>query len=549
MLWAGALAAIVLRALYVLNHQTDSDEPQHLHVVWGWTHGLVQYRDLFDNHAPLFHLLMAPFVALLGERAEIVTLARLLMLPLVALAVWATYLLGRALWSARVGRWAAVLTALAPGFLVTSVEFRADDLWMVAWLFALVAFFRGELTPRRALVGGLMLGLALATSLKSILLILALAMAGMIALAMSRRHCDRFAPRHGWRALGWTAAGLAAAPAMIVLVMWRLGALDAMFHCTIGHNVLPGLGLWRNASSRMLIFPAALAILLPVAAFMLRRLPRSERRMPQVVLMLTTGLYFAMLEAFWPLITAEDFLPSTPMLLVLATAAVSSMLTRLERSRAWLGRMRWIPAAAALVVVLDVTLAVRREPAWIDHDLEQKQLLSDVLKATRPGESIMDLKGETVFRPRPSYLILEGVTKARLDRGLIADHIAAEIVRARTHFVGPDNVFFPPAARRFLNEHFVSLGTLRVLGAMLGGARAPEVGEWFDVSFPERFALIADGNWARGLLDGLPFRQPVLLSAGPHVYRAHPGERHIELIWEEALDRGLVAGPALRAAR
>src|SRR6267378_4792507 len=75
----------------------NSDEPQHLHVVWAWTHGLVQYRDVFDNHAPLFHLAMAPLVSVLGDRADLLLLARWMMLPLVALTLWATYRIGRTL--------------------------------------------------------------------------------------------------------------------------------------------------------------------------------------------------------------------------------------------------------------------------------------------------------------------------------------------------------------------------------------------------------------------------------------------------------------------
>ena len=48
----------------MLHYQFDSDEPQHLHVIWGWVHGFVQYRDLFDNHMPLFQIVLAPVVAL-----------------------------------------------------------------------------------------------------------------------------------------------------------------------------------------------------------------------------------------------------------------------------------------------------------------------------------------------------------------------------------------------------------------------------------------------------------------------------------------------------
>ena len=50
-----AALALVLRAAALFRYRFDSDEQQHLHVTWGWTAGLMQYRDLFDNHAPLFH--------------------------------------------------------------------------------------------------------------------------------------------------------------------------------------------------------------------------------------------------------------------------------------------------------------------------------------------------------------------------------------------------------------------------------------------------------------------------------------------------------------
>src|SRR5437016_8331101 len=94
----------------------DSDEPQHLHVVWAWTHGLVQYRDVFDNHMPLFHLLCAPLVRALGERADIVPVMRLAMIPAYTLVLWCTYRLGRRLYSPRAGWWAAVFTAWLPPF-------------------------------------------------------------------------------------------------------------------------------------------------------------------------------------------------------------------------------------------------------------------------------------------------------------------------------------------------------------------------------------------------------------------------------------------------
>jgi hypothetical protein len=80
-----ALAVFVgvaaMRVLFVLHYRIDSDEPQHLHVVWGWTHHLVQYRDVFDNHTPLFHLVCIPLLQLVGERADALIFMRFAMIP------------------------------------------------------------------------------------------------------------------------------------------------------------------------------------------------------------------------------------------------------------------------------------------------------------------------------------------------------------------------------------------------------------------------------------------------------------------------------------
>ena len=35
------VATLLLHIAYVFRYPIDSDEPQHLHVVWGWAHGLL----------------------------------------------------------------------------------------------------------------------------------------------------------------------------------------------------------------------------------------------------------------------------------------------------------------------------------------------------------------------------------------------------------------------------------------------------------------------------------------------------------------------------
>ncbi len=215
----------------------DSDEPQHLHVAWGWAHGLLQYRDVFDNHTPLFHMLCGPLVALVGDRADLLIWMRLAMLPVFALALAAVYWIGRAVFSVRVGLWAAVWIAVLRPFFVTSVEFRADDLWMAVWLLAVAVLVRPPLTVRRSLAVGLLLGAALAASLKTGLmmpcLLLSAAIAALIAVkGGGRRGMAAIVTRSALAG----AVGMAIVPGLIVVYFAARSALAAFQYGVLRHN-------------------------------------------------------------------------------------------------------------------------------------------------------------------------------------------------------------------------------------------------------------------------------------------------------------------------
>src|SRR4051794_21378257 len=168
---AVAVAAVaVLRITLLFRYRIDSDETQHLHVAWGWANGLLQYRDLFDNHMPLFHILFAPLVAAVGERAQLLFIARMAMLPLFAASAWLTWRIGSAVYPRRAAAWAMVVGCLAPDFFLCSLQFRTDDLWTVCWLASIAVLVCSELTVARAACAGFLLGLAAAVSAKTSLL-------------------------------------------------------------------------------------------------------------------------------------------------------------------------------------------------------------------------------------------------------------------------------------------------------------------------------------------------------------------------------------------
>ena len=120
---------VLLRIINITRYRFDPDEPQHLHVIWGWTRGLVQYRDLFDNHMPFFHILLAPIFGLIGERPTILYWMRFILLPLYFVAAWCTYRIGAVIFSRRVGVWSVILVGLFFRYHFISLEFRTDNLW------------------------------------------------------------------------------------------------------------------------------------------------------------------------------------------------------------------------------------------------------------------------------------------------------------------------------------------------------------------------------------------------------------------------------------
>src|SRR5437763_3926302 len=172
--WLLAAVSAALRAVAFFRYRFDSDEPQHLHVAWGWATGLLPYRDFFDNHAPLFHIATAPILRAVGEREDVLLFMRAPILVLFAVMIWATWVLGKRLYDAEVGRWAAVMLSLLPPFFLKSLEYRTDNLWVALWMIAVVVLTGGELTIPRGFIAGVILGFAMATSMKTSLLLITL---------------------------------------------------------------------------------------------------------------------------------------------------------------------------------------------------------------------------------------------------------------------------------------------------------------------------------------------------------------------------------------
>ncbi len=299
-IWLAAGTAVAIRVGFVVAQKIDSDEPQHLHIAWAWTQGLVQYRDVFDNHLPLLHVMFAPVMALMPESSTIFLLMRLAILPFAIGCSVLLYLFARPHFGERTAVIAALLFSVLPPWLGTSVEFRNDTLWIFFWLAGLALISRAKLHW-----AGVAFALALLASIKAAPLLLAHALALVTQGALDR---------HSIRA-GLRLAAAAAVPLFLTLSwMYAAGALDEMLYSTLFFNAAAPVEPARRISG---------VIGFAIVAVVISTKRRTEMNAATHLTYFAIW-YVALLLGFWPILTPRDFLPLAP----LAAIAIAVKLPR-----------------------------------------------------------------------------------------------------------------------------------------------------------------------------------------------------------------------------
>ena len=527
----GALAALLatyacIRVYLLRSTPLNSDEPQHLHVAWAWSQGLAPYRDVFDNHTPLFHMLYAPILRLLGETPDVVLWMRLAIVPVAVAAIGLTALIARNLWDRQVALWAVVFACTYPPYLLVSGQFRTDGLWAATWIATVAVAVCGRWTLRRAFCFGLLIGTTFAVSMKTTLLLAGIALAwGFVYLALPKR--DRPSAATCVRSAGAILAGVIVVPALIVGWVSAKGGLAAMRYDVIDHNLLPGLGRTHGQDWRLLLMLGMLGLL----AFAVRRLVRSSDDATlsarRNLVVASASAYTLLLFGTWPLLTRQDHLPSIPLLAI----GLAGWWQARQRPR-----LAWLPIALALAGL--VTVLHKRLP-WDDRLAQYRASLTDVLATTTVRDPVMDDKGASVYRMRPFYFALEGITQERIKRGLIVDDIPQRLIATNTHLTWV--TWLPPKDMAFITANYLpARNGLRVAGHDFGRLEANAAAS-VDILFPGPYVL-ADQNGAGAVqIDGTPYRGSRWLDSGRHEMSVARPARYA-LVWRPAA--ALLAAPA-----
>jgi hypothetical protein len=530
------LVLLCLRWFYVANQPWDSDEPQHLHVVWAWANGLLPYKDVFDNHAPLFQAMSAPLFSLLGERADIVVAMRWAMLPIAALLLVTTYWIGARLFSVRTGFWGALLAASFPDLYVKLGEYRPDVLWAALWLIVLAILINGKLTPKRLFGAGFVFGVLFAVSMKTTFLLLDTLVAGTAAWLLPFGKGK--AELSDAISFPYIAACVLASigSALIVPILWVSffafeGALPQMYYCLIAHNVTSVEDPWHLMMAkindiRFWLFVPAIA----GGLWLAKRDEVPQRAARKVFFLATTGFYFPLLFTFWPLVSKQDFLPFYPILMT----TIGFLLVGVG---SWIREHTLVPVylLPVLVVSWQVVSIVRAHPPLEPANQKNERIIADTLKLTRPGETVLDAKGQVIYRARPFYYVLEQLTRERAERGEIKDDTPARLIENRTPVV-VESHWLTPATGEFINQNYVSVGSVMVLGKKVVPDKLRHV--QFEIVIPEKYRVVTREGEASGTLDGSPINGARDLSAGTHDLVLDPPADAAMVVWARGKEKG-----------
>jgi hypothetical protein len=529
------IALILLRVITITHYRFGTDEPQHLHVIWGWARGFVQYRDLADNHMPLFHILCAPIYRLIGDCGTILYWMRIVLQPLYVVAFWCTYRIGSLLFSRRVGVWAAILVGLSIDYIFCSVEFRTDNLWAPLWLLCMSVLLNGALTMRRALIAGFLMGLCFGVSMKTLLLVMSIVVGGSATLILIGR--ERLGI--GWgQILGPLAAFFASAlivPAMIVGALALYGIWPQFRYWVFDHNVVPGL---RNHPTWwVIIFAVGFPLVTLGAHRIVAATPEAVVAARRSFVLVTAGFFITALVSFWPFLSRQDYLPFYPLAFVICTGAALTISDRWARNRNIAKIWRVVPMPA-LVGVCELLVALLVNPFWENKAKLESDLLRATLKLTEPGDFVFDRRGETVFRQRCFYPIIETFTKERIRRGWMADNVIQRCIDTHTCVaILPDNM--PPATFRFIEQNYLPIGNrLRVAGVLLQSSTDGKHFE-FQIVIPTSYKIIArDVGTVTGMLDGERYEgKERFLSRGIHAFVQTSTGHDLVVFWAQAVDR------------
>ncbi|MCX5786553.1 MAG: hypothetical protein NTX59_12795 [Elusimicrobia bacterium] len=520
----GAAFAGLLAFFWVCSNNAvfRNDELQHLRVACAAAAGETPYRDFFDNHMPLFHMVSALEISAvkLKPGPDFPVKMRHLAFPFFMAQIFFLALLAGAVFFKNTEE--SLSCALLAGVFLPfmAVQTRPEPMWGALFIASIYFFSANRPSVKNLFLVGLINGLGACVSLKTMAFPALAELMSLPALAAF------YAEGVPLPAVAAMLGGLALFPSLLLLHFYRLGALKDFLKYAVFYSIRAG-----GEGGTHWQLQAGLLILAAVLVYYALRALKNVLRPAQAAFAAACFLSGFIL-LFYPVREAQTVFPLRALLyLVFAALTVKAL--------------RNFPAQAAkkaALLFLAVGAAFGRlaaENAFSDRNSDYKRSLALMLRLqpAAAGGSVMDAKGESLFWKRPYYYALERFAMQGVRNGTLADSVPQDMARTATPVV------FLKFPARFSAKDlaFFSSNYLPLCSAPEVLAAGKEItGKFFETAVALEYALICeDGGRAVGRLDGKNYSgAPVAMPPGRHSFvpgKTNTCARPI-LLWAKAAE-------------
>lgn len=527
------IGLLIARLYLALTRYIDPDEFAHLHWAYLLSQGSIPYKDFFINFTPLYHLLLLP-VFWLPQSSTIVIAARLFQFLLSGLTLFLLYTFVIQITNHRfVGLVAIIIFLAFPMILDKSIELRPDLLMTVWLLAALVAIGKKERWSwHRALMVGISTGLSLLTLVKI-----------LYALPATGVYFAYHVPKNmRLKLFLWMGIGIMVPIACYSLyLVWNGTSQLAYENIVHGSQLIKrGEGTfspWLSFSPIPLVYVDAGGPSVPwlantviwiVAVAGLFVFARKNRPAAFVFfLFLAAGITSLFV---FPTPYLQYFIPLSVFISVLAAITVHTVGKPLLQG--------------LFLVLLFLSFSQQYRGRIRNTNEEQRKVIDDVLRISKPSETFYDMVGSYVFRPDGYYVCCNEYARFAHLLPFPVPTLRESLVGRKTKFIVLDRVgksLWLPSPNdlsfilsNYLPTKYNKLYSLGFQFRCTNGACVQHTinnqpasnrsTSTFTILLPEIYTVTAETNSEAITVDGQTVRngQAVSFAAGIHRFSASP---------------------------
>ena len=511
----------------------QADEYTDMNIGWRLSQGEQLYEDIFTKRPPLLHVLLSTLPRLSHNPIDQFYLGRLVFFLAGIITAYCVFVIARQLHSSQAGLLAVFLMVSSPSYSM-SFLIRPDVVATTMFLAGLALLFRGKFSMTSTLAAGLMAGLAMVITQKSLYFTL-----NILVLVALEPFLVSKAGRRGLASAAAKAvmAGMAASVPFIVFLVWAYGAgiLDRAVELTITHAYYRGMqfeGFQKISQHYMLltlqneILVIPLGIVGVVYALKRARLAGAAPMALMGVSAVISILLFINHGSKW----SYFFWTIAPSLSVMGGIFLAEATANLKEAKpivSWLGLS---PAIYFVIVNAAVDIEQLENPI---KEL-QNATMAQMEKITTEQDAVFSGIGFPHNRKRCyPYEELHVGFLDEYSQGLWPRIIPTLRENQCGYFINNFGLMsLPDEERNFLSNNYLRLwGEIYVAGRVFNSHEFTEGPVMFEIIKPGEYAVLG-GEGGGVSIDGVPVKGGVVsMAAGSHMISASPEGKGIMLVY------------------